>query len=73
MVHFPVDAEQARSEEHETLDRESGRVRAPGGGALLVGRFSPRVRIFEGQPITVRVDTEGLHFFDIDTGRSIRR
>ncbi|TWF79406.1 carbohydrate ABC transporter ATP-binding protein (CUT1 family) [Pseudonocardia hierapolitana] len=73
MVHFPIDAEQARSEEHETLDRESGRVRAPGGGALLVGRFSPRVRIFEGQPITVRVDTEGLHFFDIDTGRSIRR
>jgi multiple sugar transport system ATP-binding protein len=73
MVHFPVDAEQARSEEHETLDRESGRVRAADGGALLVGRFSPRTRIFEGQPITVRVDTEGLHFFDPDTGRSIRR
>jgi multiple sugar transport system ATP-binding protein len=73
MVHFPVDAEQARTEEHETLDRESGRVRAAGGGALLVGRFSPRTRIFEGQPITVRVDTEGLHFFDLDTGRSIRR
>jgi multiple sugar transport system ATP-binding protein len=73
MVHFPVDAEQARTEEHETLDRESGRVRAAGGGALFVGRFSPRTRIFEGQPITVRVDTEGLHFFDLDTGRSIRR
>jgi multiple sugar transport system ATP-binding protein len=73
MVHFPVDAEQARTEERETLDRESGRVRAGGGGALLVGRFSPRTRIFEGQPITVRVDPEGLHFFDLDSGRSIRR
>jgi len=73
MVHFPVDAEQARTEEHETLDRESGRVRAAGAGALFVGRFSPRTRIFEGQPITVRVDTEGLHFFDLETGRSIRR
>jgi multiple sugar transport system ATP-binding protein len=73
MVHFPVRAEQARTEEHETLDRESGRVRAPGGGALLVGRFRPRTRIYEGQPITVRVDTERLHFFDLDTGHSIRR
>ncbi|QYN37405.1 sn-glycerol-3-phosphate ABC transporter ATP-binding protein UgpC [Pseudonocardia sp. DSM 110487] len=73
MVHFPIDAEQARTEEHETLDRESGRLRAAGGGALLVGRFSPRTRIFEGQPITVRVDTEGLHFFDRGTGLSIRR
>jgi multiple sugar transport system ATP-binding protein len=73
MVHFPIDAEQARTEEHETLDRESGRLRAAGGGALLVGRFSPRTRIFEGQPITVRVDTEGMHFFDRGTGLSIRR
>jgi multiple sugar transport system ATP-binding protein len=73
MVHFPVEAERARSEEHESLDRESGRVRAADGGTLLVGRFSPRTRIFEGQPITVRVDTEALHFFDADTGRSIRR
>jgi multiple sugar transport system ATP-binding protein len=73
MVHFPVAAEQARTEERETLDRESGRVRAADGGALLVGRFGPRTRVFEGQPITVRVDTEGLHFFDRDTGRSIRR
>jgi multiple sugar transport system ATP-binding protein len=73
MVHFPVAAEQARTEERETLDRESGRVRAAGGAALLVGRFGPRTRVFEGQPITVRVDTEGLHFFDRDTGRSIRR
>ncbi len=73
MVHFPVDAEPARTEEGEKLDRESGHVRAAGGGALFVGRFSPRTRIFEGQPITVRVDTEGLHFFDLDTGRSIRQ
>ncbi|MHA6623602.1 ABC transporter ATP-binding protein [Pseudonocardia sp. DLS-67] len=72
MVHFPVAAEQARTEERETLDRESGRVRAADGGTLLVGRFGPRTRVFEGQPITVRVDTEGLHFFDPETGRSIR-
>jgi multiple sugar transport system ATP-binding protein len=71
MVHFPVDAEQVRTEDRELLDRESGRVRAPKGSALLVGRFSPRTRIFEGQPVTVRVDTERLHFFDRKTGRAI--
>jgi multiple sugar transport system ATP-binding protein len=73
VVHFPLAAEQARTEELETLDRESGRVRAAAGGALLVGRLRPRARVFEGQPFTVRVDTERLHFFDRDTGRSIRR
>jgi multiple sugar transport system ATP-binding protein len=72
MVHFSVDAEQARTEDREELDRESG-VRAAAGGAMFVGRFSPRTRIYAGQPVEVRVDTEGLHFFDRDTGRSIWR
>jgi multiple sugar transport system ATP-binding protein len=70
MVHFPVDAAPARTAHREDLDRESGR--ATTAGSVLVGRFSPRTRVFEGQPVTVRVDTEGLHFFDLDTGRSIR-
>jgi multiple sugar transport system ATP-binding protein len=73
MVHFPVDAEPVRTEDRETLARESGGVGEPARGTVLVGRFSPRTRVFEGQPMTVRVDVEGLHFFDLDTGRSIRR
>ncbi|HZG90178.1 MAG TPA: ABC transporter ATP-binding protein, partial [Pseudonocardia sp.] len=73
MVHFPVDAEPVRTEDRETLERESGGVGEPARGTVLVGRFSPRTRVFEGQPMTVRVDVEGLHFFDLDTGRSIRR
>jgi multiple sugar transport system ATP-binding protein len=71
MVHFPVDAEAVRTEDRVDLERESGGVGTAVGGTVLVGRFSPRTRIFEGQPITVRVDTEGLHFFDLETGRSI--
>jgi multiple sugar transport system ATP-binding protein len=71
MVHFPVDAEPVRTEDREDLVRESGQVRVAPGSSVLVGRFSPRTRIFEGQPVTVRVDTEGLHFFDLETGRSI--
>jgi multiple sugar transport system ATP-binding protein len=72
MVHFPVDAEPVRTADREILDRESGPVRTAAGGSVLVGRFGPRTRIFEGQPVTVRVDTEGLHFFDLETGLSIR-
>jgi multiple sugar transport system ATP-binding protein len=72
MVHFPVDAAPVRTEDREDLDREAGRAAPTGRGSLLVGRFSPRTRVFEGQPVTVRVDTEGLHFFDLDTGRAIR-
>jgi multiple sugar transport system ATP-binding protein len=72
MVHFPVDAEPVRTEDREALERESGPVRAAAGSSVLVGRFSPRTRIFEGQPVTVRVDTDNLHFFDLETGLSIR-
>ncbi len=72
MVHFPIDAEPVRTEDRESLERESGAVGEPARGTVLVGRFSPRTRVFEGQPMTIRVDVEGLHFFDLDTGRSIR-
>jgi multiple sugar transport system ATP-binding protein len=72
MVHFPLDAEPVRTEDGELLERESGGLGRPAGGTVLVGRFSPRTRVFEGQPTTVRVDVEGLHFFDLGTGLSIR-
>jgi multiple sugar transport system ATP-binding protein len=71
MVHFPVDAEAVRTEDRVSLERDTGVVGRPGRGTVLVGRFSPRTRVFEGQPTTVRVDVENLHFFDLDTGDSI--
>jgi multiple sugar transport system ATP-binding protein len=70
-VHFPVDAEAVRTEDRVSLERDTGVVGRPGRGTVLVGRFSPRTRVFEGQPTTVRVDVENLHFFDLDTGDSI--
>jgi multiple sugar transport system ATP-binding protein len=73
MVHFPVDAEPVRTEDRASLERESGGVGTPADGTVLVARFSPRTRLFEGQPTTVRVDVQGLHFFDLDSGRSIWR
>ncbi|WP_219419754.1 ABC transporter ATP-binding protein [Pseudonocardia nigra] len=71
MVHFPVDVEPVRTEDREKLDREAGGIGARAGSSVLVGRFSPRTRVFEGEPIAVRVDVDNLHFFDPADGRSI--
>jgi multiple sugar transport system ATP-binding protein len=63
LVHFPFDAPAVPTE----LD---GAVVA-GEPAVLVGRFSPRSRVFEGQRVEVWLDTSQLHFFDADTGVAI--
>jgi multiple sugar transport system ATP-binding protein len=72
MVHFPVDAEPVVTEERKILDLESGAAIGSPGRAVLIGRFSPRTRVFEGQPVSVWIDTERLYFFDLTTGLSIR-
>jgi len=64
LVHFPVDAEPAPT---EYSSQPNGRARK----AVLVGRFSPRSRVFEGQHICAWVDTSRLHFFDPATGAAI--
>jgi multiple sugar transport system ATP-binding protein len=73
MVHFLVDVDPVETDERRVLDRDTGGV---GGvrariGTALIGRFSPRTRLFEGQPVGVRVDTARLHFFDLETGSAI--
>ena len=41
------------------------------GGATLIGRFNSRSRVRSGERVEVAVDTEGLHFFDPETGLGI--
>jgi len=75
LVHFPLDTKQITSDEVRELARDGALVDpGPVGTAdatVLVGRFSPRTRVFEGQPIEVRVDTARLHFFDPASGSSV--
>ncbi|HXV94286.1 MAG TPA: sn-glycerol-3-phosphate ABC transporter ATP-binding protein UgpC [Pseudonocardia sp.] len=72
MVHFPVDAEAVVTEDRRRLrDESGGPLGGPAGQTVLIGRFSPRTRVFEGQPLVVRVDTGRLHFFDLATGAAI--
>ena len=71
MVHFPVDADPVLTAERRELAADTGGEVGRSGGSVLIGRFSPRTRVFEGQPVTVRVDTARLHFFDPGTGSAI--
>jgi len=75
LVHFPIEARPARTEDTKELAEDGILIALPEaqneGVTTLVGRFSPRTRVFEGQPVAVRVDTARLHFFDPETGSSI--
>jgi multiple sugar transport system ATP-binding protein len=77
LVHFTVDARQAVTSEVRELAEDVGDDRALellGSGApraTLVGRFSPRTRIREGDPLEAAVDLHALHFFDPESGRAI--
>ena len=74
LVHFPVDVPPVVTDDTRELARDTGTddlPKAGGKGTVLVGRFSPRTRIYEGQPVAAWVDTSRLHFFDPATGSSI--
>ncbi|SMC97458.1 ABC transporter ATP-binding protein [Lentzea albidocapillata] len=73
LVHFPVDVPPVVTDDTRELAKDAGTDDLPkaGKGTVLVGRFSPRTRIYEGQPVAAWVDTSRLHFFDPATGSSI--
>ncbi|MET9227887.1 sn-glycerol-3-phosphate ABC transporter ATP-binding protein UgpC [Lentzea sp. NPDC003310] len=74
LVHFPVDVPPVVTDDTRELAKDTGTDDLPGTkgkGTVLVGRFSPRTRIYEGQPVAAWVDTSRLHFFDPATGSSI--
>jgi multiple sugar transport system ATP-binding protein len=79
LVHFTVAARQAVTEDMRELAEDVGDDRAleqltSGSrpeGASLVGRFSPRTRVGDGETIEVAVDRRALHFFDRQSGLAI--
>ncbi|SDP15995.1 ABC transporter ATP-binding protein [Lentzea jiangxiensis] len=73
LVHFPVDVPPVVTDDTRELAKDAGTDDLPrtAKGTVLVGRFSPRTRIYEGQPVAAWVDTSRLHFFDPVTGSSI--
>jgi multiple sugar transport system ATP-binding protein len=76
LMHFSVQARPAVTEEVRELAADVGDDRvaeqiAPRERTTLVGRFSPRTRVREGDSIEVTVDESALHFFDPSTGSVI--
>jgi multiple sugar transport system ATP-binding protein len=76
MVHIGVGARPALTEEVRELAEEVGDERAVAESeeeerTTMVGRFSPRSQVNEGDPVEVVVDTSSLHFFDPETGLGI--
>ena len=73
MVHFTIDASPASTEDVRELARDVG-SEAPTGSeqeATLVGRFSARTKVRDGETVEVAVDTRALHFFEPDSGLGI--
>ncbi len=66
MVHFRLDAPTVDSGDPDAIE-EKGGVDV----ANAVGRFHPRSRARIGDPVTVAVSTENMHFFDARTREAI--
>ena len=76
MVHIGVGARPALTEEVRELAEDLGDERAAAESeeaahTTMVGRFSPRSQVNEGDTVEVVVDTSSLHFFDPETGLGI--
>ena len=71
-VIFPLDAARVEAEElREAHDDEEAQLLAE-GGSLFTARVDPRTAARTGGSVTLAVDPRGFHFFDPDTGRTLR-
>ncbi len=67
MVHFEIDARAVDAGDPDVLEELSDE-----DVAEAVARFNPRSSARTGEPMTAVIDTDRLHFFDLDTGLSLR-
>ena len=78
VVHFTVDAPAVLTEDTRELAADTGAElldrlerQAAKGSNRFVGRLNPRTAIAEGGTAEIVIDTERLHFFDLDTGTAL--
>jgi multiple sugar transport system ATP-binding protein len=71
-VIFGIDAKPVEAEElREAHDDEDAQLLAE-GGSLFTARVDPRTSPRVGTTVTLAVDPAGFHFFDPDTGQTLR-
>ena len=78
VVHFPIDAPQAITDDVRELAEDVGveaveqvEAHAAGGKAVMMARLNPRTHARVGERVELVVDTHRLHFFDPDTGAAV--
>jgi multiple sugar transport system ATP-binding protein len=73
LVHFSIDARMVRNRGGVfTADAHASGEIAGASATEGVARVDPRVRIADGDQLTLAVDVDRLHFFDAETGEAIR-
>jgi len=77
LVHFPVKASMALTEDVKELAADAGEAiehverAARADESLVIARLNPRTRATEGESIELVVDTRRLHFFDPEDGSAV--
>jgi len=72
LVHFSTAGRVADTDELRELAEDAGDDRAA-ERATLVGRFSPKTRVRQGDMISVAVDLDAVHIFDPKTGLALQQ
>jgi multiple sugar transport system ATP-binding protein len=73
MVHFLLDAPRVVTEDTKLLDKDAHTAELPTHDETkFVASFAPRSRVRTGDDVEVVVDAERMHFFDPETGQTIR-
>jgi multiple sugar transport system ATP-binding protein len=69
LVHVPLEAEVTSAA--TTIEEEDVVEPLEGQSSVFVARLNPRTRAREGRPLELAIDTQRLHFFDLETGTAI--
>ena len=75
VVHFALDGKEVVTEDTKLIAKEAGdeAIDATGiDGVKWVAAFAPRARVRVGQTVDIAVDVDRIHWFDPDSGASIR-
>ena len=74
VVHFNLDGKPVVTEDTKLIEEETGgdELTLGDGGVRWVASFAPRSRVKMGDDVKIAVDVERLHWFDPQSGESIR-
>jgi multiple sugar transport system ATP-binding protein len=74
VVHFDLEGDKVETEDTRLLAEDLGEEELSGeeGTVKWVASFAPRSRVRMGDQVEITVDVERLHWFDPDSGESIR-